>query len=157
MRYPCTSLMKGRVSPCGVWPPREVYSMVSEAPLLFLRDSPHLTPAHALKPSMVVIKMVLCGVRDLCRCQVISACQRNCYFVAEQPVPAPHLASPEGRAALTHIRVLNIICAIAWFASSLCGPSSVKSASTNHSRGLLEVRDTHRLLGEPRALDVGLL
>jgi len=28
--------------------------------------------------------------------------QRDWYFIAEQPAPAPHLARPEGRAALTH-------------------------------------------------------
>ena len=27
--------------------------------------------------------------------------QRDWYFIAEQPAPAPHLARPEGRAALT--------------------------------------------------------
>ena len=29
--------------------------------------------------------------------------QRDCYLIAEQPAPAPHLARPEGRAALTHM------------------------------------------------------
>jgi len=28
---------------------------------------------------------------------------RDWYFIAEQPAPAPHLARPEGRAALTHM------------------------------------------------------
>ena len=32
-----------------------------------------------------------------------SGFRRDWYFIAEQPAPAPHLARPEGRAALTHI------------------------------------------------------
>ena len=31
--------------------------------------------------------------------------QRDWYFIAEQPAPAPHLARPEGRAALTHVLI----------------------------------------------------
>ena len=67
--------MKGLVSPCGVWPPREMYTMVPEAPLPYMRD-PHLTPVHIshaivvismIVISMVVISMIVCGVRDLCR------------------------------------------------------------------------------------------
>jgi len=30
------------------------------------------------------------------------------YFIAEQPAPAPHLASPEGRAALAHMPVTGL-------------------------------------------------
>ena len=29
--------------------------------------------------------------------------KRDWYCIAEQPAPAPHLARPEGRAALTHV------------------------------------------------------
>ena len=31
--------------------------------------------------------------------------ERDWYIIAEQPAPAPHLARPEGRAALTHFGV----------------------------------------------------
>ena len=32
---------------------------------------------------------------------------RDWYSIAEQPAPAPHLARPEGRAALTHVCVVR--------------------------------------------------
>jgi len=31
------------------------------------------------------------------------AARRDWYLIAKQPAPAPHLARPEGRAALTHM------------------------------------------------------
>ena len=49
---------------------------------------------------------------------MFSLTQRDWYFIAEQPAPAPHLARPEGRAALTHICYL--LCSVsAALASSL--------------------------------------
>ena len=35
-----------------------------------------------------------------------SSAESDWYLIAEQPAPAPHLARPEGRAALTHIDAL---------------------------------------------------
>ena len=34
--------------------------------------------------------------------------KRDWYSIAEQPAPAPHLARPEGRAALTHMAQMNL-------------------------------------------------
>jgi len=33
----------------------------------------------------------------------LAGIQRDWYFFAEQPAPAPHLARPEARAALAHM------------------------------------------------------
>ena len=141
---------------CTTWSVRPP-SMVEQAPLLSLCTTPTCHLLTSLAPKMVTMSRVVRGVKDLCRCQVIAACQRAWYLIAKQPAPALHLARPEERATLTHIRVSNSICTFAWFTFSLCAPWAVHAALADHMRRLLEVRDTPRLAGECRALGVGLL
>ena len=41
--------------------------------------------------------------------------EREWCFIAEQPAPAPHLARPEGRAAITHL--CQLLCSVS---AALC-------------------------------------
>ena len=58
----------------------------------------------------------------------VVSCQRDGYFIAEQPAPAPHLAHPEGCAAL-RIVLVTVPCV-----SRACEHFRIDSSSTSYSR-----------------------
>ena len=81
--------------------------------------------------------------------------QRDWYFIAEQPAPAPHLARPEGRAALTHM--CELLCSVSaalasFFRMDLISTSYVE-AGTSH---LAELYGWARLRMDGPASERGL-
>ena len=80
--------------------------------------------------------------------------RRDWYFIAEQPAPAPHLAPPEGPAALTHMR--SLLCSVS---AALARCFRMDSISTSY---LLEIalpystKHTPRYTVEPCGIPVFL-
>ena len=72
---------------------------MSEVPLCFTQEISGFFACFLEQETRVsfLAEAVLVSVR------IRSKSVRNWYFIAEQPSPAPHLARPEGRAALTHM------------------------------------------------------
>ena len=92
---------------------------------------------------------------------VISLCTES------RPLRAVHLSRHKwpgglvnkelGRLSESYLIIFHGLGEVQRLLSSLCAPLSVQAAFTDHIQESLEVRDTHRLSGEQRALGVGLL
>ena len=72
-----------------------------------LKDSTADTTKQHTSKMLIQTHNLVVGQRRGARPRSLS---RDWYFIAEQPAPAPHLARPKGRAALTHMWLLSTVC-----------------------------------------------
>ena len=84
---------------------------------------------------------------------LFSVTQRDWYFIAEQPAPAPHLAHPEGCAALLIVLVtvprVNSVSLAAGRQAEGLRPYVVASPTHGRYRGTSLIRNSPPPLGPP--------